>query len=91
MALGFAGSAAALFAAIPVSAVGALLLLAGTDLALSKRLFDARPDCWPVIGIAAGATALVNPAVGLAAGWAVELGRSAATRLRGAPGRQRVP
>ena len=82
LALGFAGSAAALFAAIPVSAVGALLLLAGTDLAMSKRLFDARPDCWPVIGIAAGATVLLNPAVGLAGGWAVELGRSAAKRLR---------
>jgi len=68
LALGFAGSAAALFAAIPVSAVGALLLLAGTDLAVSKRLFDARPDCWPVIGIAAGATALLNPAVGLLPG-----------------------
>jgi MFS superfamily sulfate permease-like transporter len=91
LALGFAGNAAALFAAIPVSAVGALLLLAGTDLAVSKRLFDARPDCWPVIGIAAGATALLNPAVGLAAGWVVELGRSAFKRLRDAPRSQRIP
>ena len=91
LALGFAGSAAALFAAIPLSAVGALLLLAGTDLAVSKRLFDARPDCWPVIGIAAGATALLNPAVGLAAGWAVELGRSALKQLRDVPRRSRMP
>jgi MFS superfamily sulfate permease-like transporter len=89
LALGFASSAAALFAAIPASAVGALLLVAGTDLAMSKRLFDARPACWLAIGIAAGATALVNPAVGLAAGWAVELGRTLAARLarRGVPGR----
>lgn len=91
LALGFAGSAAALFAAIPLSAVGALLLLAGTDLAVSKRLFDARPDCWPVIGIAAGATALLNPAVGLAAGWAVELGRSGLKRLRDVPQTPRMP
>jgi MFS superfamily sulfate permease-like transporter len=91
LALGFAGSAAALFAAIPLSAVGALLLLAGTDLAVSKRLFDARPDCWPVIGIAAGATVLLNPAVGLAAGWAVELGRSALKQLRDVPRRPRMP
>lgn len=80
LALGFAGSAAALFAAIPLSAVGALLLVAGADLALSKRLFDARPNCWPAIGVAAAGTALVNPAVGLLAGWAVELVRGAVTR-----------
>ena len=89
LALGFSSSAAALFAAIPASAVGALLLVAGADLAVSKRLFDARPHCWPAIGLAAGATALVNPAVGLAAGWAVELGRTLGGRLarRDAPGR----
>src|SRR3712207_5604719 len=40
LALGFAGGAASLFAAIPTGAVGALLLVAGADLALSKRLFD---------------------------------------------------
>jgi MFS superfamily sulfate permease-like transporter len=80
LALGFAGSAASLFAAIPTSAVGALLLVAGTDLALSKRLFDARPHCWPAIGIAAAATALMNPALGLAAGWAAELARTIVAR-----------
>jgi hypothetical protein len=80
LALGFASSAAALFAAIPLSAVGALLLVAGTDLAMSKRLFDARPACWPAIGIAAGATAFVNPAIGLAAGWAVEFVRTVVAR-----------
>ncbi|MDJ0388948.1 putative sulfate/molybdate transporter [Roseomonas sp. E05] len=82
LALGFAGSAAALFAAIPPSAVGALLLVAGSDLALSRRLFDARPNCWPAIGVAAAATAFLNPALGLAAGWAVEI-------LRGAMGKPR--
>ena len=88
--LGFASSAAALFAAIPASAVGALLLVAGTDLAMSKRLFDARPHCWPIIAVAAGTTALLNPAVGLAAGWAVELGRTMAGRLaRRAPPKAR--
>lgn len=80
LALGFAGSAAALFAAIPLSAVGALLLVAGTDLAMSKRLFDARPNCWPAIGMAAAGTALVNPALGLLAGWGVEAVRGAVTR-----------
>lgn len=90
LALGFAGSAAALFAAILLSAVGALLLVAGTDLAMSKRLFDARPNCWPAIGIAAAGTALLNPAVGLAAGWGVELVRGAVARFVN-PARDNTP
>jgi predicted benzoate:H+ symporter BenE len=80
LALGFASSAAALLATIPLSAVGALLLIAGTDLAMSRRLFDSRPDCWPVIGIAAAATALLNPAAGLAGGWLAEFLRRALRR-----------
>jgi predicted benzoate:H+ symporter BenE len=79
----FADGAAALFAAIPAGAIGALLLVAGSDLALSRRLFDARPDCWPAIGVAAALTVMVNPASGLAAGWTIEAGRSAAARLSG--------
>jgi MFS superfamily sulfate permease-like transporter len=79
----FADGAAALFAAIPSGAIGALLLVAGSDLALSRRLFDARPDCWPAIGVAAALTVMVNPASGLAAGWTIEAGRSAAARLSG--------
>lgn len=85
LALGFAGSAAALFAAIPASAVGALLLVAGSDLALSRRLVDARPACWPAIGVAAAATAFLNPALGLVAGWAVELLRGASRKPRKRP------
>jgi hypothetical protein len=34
-------------------AVGALLILAGTDLAISRRLFDGKPSCMPVIGVTA--------------------------------------
>jgi MFS superfamily sulfate permease-like transporter len=64
----FAGSAASLLALVPVSAVGALLLVAGTDLAVSRRLFDAQPSCWPVIAVAAAATLIANPALGLVAG-----------------------
>jgi MFS superfamily sulfate permease-like transporter len=76
LALGFADGAARLFAVIPIGAVGALLLVAGADLALSRRLLDARPSCWPAIGITAAATLLANPAAGLVAGWATELVRS---------------
>jgi predicted benzoate:H+ symporter BenE len=74
---GFAASAASLLAVIPISAVGALLLVAGTDLALSRRLFDSQPSCWPVIAVAAAATLLINPAVGLVAGCIGEIVRKA--------------
>ena len=78
--LGFAGSAAALFAVIPLAAVGALLLVAGGDLAVSRRLFDAQPSCWPVIALAAGITLAFNPALGLLAGCAGEVVRKAVLR-----------
>ena len=44
-----------------ISAVGALLLVAGVDLAVSRRLFDAQPSCWPVIAVAAGRNAALEP------------------------------
>jgi predicted benzoate:H+ symporter BenE len=78
--LGFAGSAASLFAAIPISAVGALLLITGADLAVSRRLFDAQPSCWPVIAVAAAATLYYNPAIGLIVGCLGELVRKAVLR-----------
>jgi MFS superfamily sulfate permease-like transporter len=80
LAIAFSRDAAALFAVIPIGAVGALLTLAGTDLAISRRLFDARPSCWPVIGVAALATLLINPAIGLGVGWIAEFIRAAIVR-----------
>jgi MFS superfamily sulfate permease-like transporter len=53
LAIGFADHAASLFSIIPIGTVGALLILAGTDLAISRRLFDGKPSCWPVIGVTA--------------------------------------
>ncbi len=78
--LGFAASAAQLFALIPLAAVGALLLVAGGDLAISRRLFDAQPSCWPVIAVAAAVTLAFNPAIGLLAGCAGEILRKAVLR-----------
>lgn len=80
LALGFADRAAALFAIIPISAVGALLILAGTDLAASRRLFDGKPSCLPVIGITALVTVTINPALGLILGWIAEFIRTAVVR-----------
>jgi MFS superfamily sulfate permease-like transporter len=70
--LGFAADAAVLLGAIPVGALGALLLVAGGDLALSRRLVEARADCRPAIAAAALGTLLLDPSVGLAAGWLAE-------------------
>jgi MFS superfamily sulfate permease-like transporter len=80
VALAFADHAAALFAIIPISAVGALLILAGTDLAISRRLFDGKPSCWWVIGVTALVTVTVNPALGLILGWITEFVRAAIVR-----------
>ena len=80
MALGFAKGAPVVFAMIPMGAVGALLIFAGTDLATSRRLFDARPSCWPVIAAAAIATVAFNPAIGLVSGWIAECVRAAILR-----------
>jgi MFS superfamily sulfate permease-like transporter len=80
LAVGFADHAAALFAIIPIGAVGALLILAGTDLAVSRRLFDGKPSCWWVIGVTALVTLTINPALGMVLGWLAELIRAAIVR-----------
>jgi MFS superfamily sulfate permease-like transporter len=80
LAVGFAEHAAALFALIPIGAVGSLLIFAGTDLAISRRLFDGKPSCWPVIGVTALVTLTINPAFDLILGWASEFIRAAIVR-----------
>jgi MFS superfamily sulfate permease-like transporter len=71
----------ALLAAIPTAALGALLVVAAGELALSRRLFDCRPSCWPVIAATAAVTLWADPFWGLLAGSAAELARLAAIRL----------
>jgi hypothetical protein len=85
LAVAFSAVALDLLALIPLPAVGALLVIAAADLAFSKRLFDARPVCWPAIAGTALATVLVNAAVGLAVGCVIELTRNV---LRDAPWRR---
>ena len=67
-------------AAIPAAGLGALLLMASGELALTKRLFDCKPSCWPVIAVTAGVTVWADPFWGLVAGSGAELVRSAAVR-----------
>lgn len=73
----------AMIAAIPAAGLGALLLTAAGELALTRRVFDSRPSCWPVIATTACVTVLADPFWGLLAGSLSELVRSAAVHLLG--------
>jgi MFS superfamily sulfate permease-like transporter len=75
-----AGLSLAALAAIPAAGLGALLLMASGELALTKRLFDCKPSCWPVIAVTAGFTVWTDPFWGLLAGSCAELVRLAAVR-----------
>lgn len=67
-------------AAIPAAGLGALLLVAAVELASSKRLWTARPSCWPVIGVTALVTVWADPVFGLLAGMIAEVLRAAWVR-----------
>lgn len=74
------GFGLAALAAIPAAGLGALLLMASGELALTKRLFDCKPSCWPAIAVTAGVTVWFDPFWGLLSGSAAELIRMAVVR-----------
>lgn len=80
VALAPGGAGLALLAAIPAAGLGALLLIASFELAVSRRLFDCKPSCYPVIGATALATVLADPFIGLVAGTIAEAGRMVIVR-----------
>jgi hypothetical protein len=61
-------------------AVGSLLIVAGADLAISRRLFDGKAVLLVGIGAAALAIVTLNPALGLVLGWIAELIRAVIVR-----------
>ena len=65
---------------IPAAALGALLLVASVELAVSKRLFDAVPSCRPVIAVTAAGVVLWNPLAALVLGTLAEVIRKAVVR-----------
>lgn len=73
----------ALIAAIPLAGLGALLFVAAAELALSRRLWTAKPSCWPVIILTALVTVWADPFFGLLAGVAAETVRAAWVRGSG--------
>jgi predicted benzoate:H+ symporter BenE len=80
LALAPGGLTVAVLSAIPLAGLGALLFVAAVELALSRRLFDSRPSCWPVIAVTALVTVALDPFWGLLAGGVCELIRMAAVR-----------
>lgn len=66
--------------AIPAATLGALLLIAAAELATSRRLFDCKPSCRPVIAITAIATVAANPLAALIAGTMAEIARKTILR-----------
>lgn len=76
----FASSVLAILSIIPVAAVGALLIVAGGELALSKRLFDGRLSCLVVILVTGAVCLFINVAVGLILGIIAEFARAAIVR-----------
>lgn len=76
------GNAIGLLALIPATVLGALLAVAGGELALTKRLFDGKPGCLIVIVITGLTCLAVNAAVALGAGLAVEAARGWLVRWR---------
>ena len=69
-------------AAVPAAGLGALLMVAAVELGLTKRLWVAKPSCWPVIGITALVTFWADPFFGFLAGVASETFRAAWVRGR---------
>jgi len=69
-------------AAVPAAGLGALLMVAAVELGLTRRLWTAKPSCWPVIGITALVTFWADPFFGVLAGVASETFRAAWVRGR---------
>lgn len=65
----------AMLAAIPAAGLGALLLIAAWQLGVTKRLYDSKPACWPVIAATAMLTVALDPFWGLVAGGVSEWAR----------------
>lgn len=69
----FGPDAMVLLGILPLAAVGALLVIAGGELAISKRLFDARPGGLAIILLTGFVGVMINITAGLFAGLIAEL------------------
>ncbi|MBO6518429.1 MAG: putative sulfate/molybdate transporter [Rhodospirillales bacterium] len=80
--LAFGPGTMAILAVLPLSALGAMLAIAGAEMALGKRVRDARPVCRAIIIATGIGCVALNVAAGLVIGLALEGVRSAYNRSR---------
>ncbi len=78
--IAFGGGAREILALISIGTVGALLAVAGTEMAASHRFFEIKPSCRFVFVATAVVCVISNVATGLVVGVALELLRPAVVR-----------
>ncbi|MEP2812591.1 MAG: putative sulfate/molybdate transporter [Alphaproteobacteria bacterium] len=81
--IGFGPQARDVLMLVPVGAVGAILAVAGSEMAVSRKILGVKPSCRVVIVLTGVVCVGVNMAAGLAVGLAAEALRSAYYRRRG--------
>ena len=81
--LGFGPQARDILMLVPLGAVGAILAVAGADLAFNRKFLQVKPSCRVVILLTGVICVVGNMAVGLIAGLAAEAVRGAYLRRRG--------
>ncbi|MEQ9171876.1 MAG: putative sulfate/molybdate transporter [Rhodospirillales bacterium] len=81
--IGFGPQARDLLMLVPVGAVGAILAVAGSEMAVSRKILGVKPSCRAVILLTGVVCVGVNMAAGLIAGLAAEALRGAYLRRRG--------
>lgn len=69
-----------LLGAIPVAGLGALLLFTACALIFTRRVFDSRPSCWPVIAVTGLVVLTIDPFWGLVGGMLAEALRTRLVR-----------
>ena len=81
--LGFGPQARDVLMLVPLGAVGAIIAVAGADLAFSRKFLQVKPSCRVVILLTGVVCVAGNMAVGLIAGLVAEAVRGAYLRRRG--------
>src|SRR5690606_27397520 len=74
--IGFGAGARDFLMAVPLAAVGALLVVAGAEMAVSRKLLDVKPSCRVVVIGTAVACVATNIAAGLVIGLGLEIVRT---------------
>ncbi len=78
----FGGGAGQILNIVSIGAVGALLLFAGSEMALARRVLDIAPSGKVVVAVTLAVSVASNMVIGLAAGFLAEWLRVIVLRYR---------